>query len=366
MTPSILWWILLLGILLLIGLVWIGLQLRTRSTPQSTLDPQALLLLQNQVAQLSKTLDARMNETQRSVVDQFKTSSAMVRDITERLTKLDETNRQVVGFATQLKSLEDILKNPKQRGILGEYFLQTILENTLPGPSHFKMQYRFQEKDERGTDKIVDAAIFVRDKIIPVDAKFSLENWNRLAEEQDPARRDDIERTFKQDLKTRIDETSRYIVPSENTVDFAIMFIPAEGIFHSLVVGTGAVSVRAQDLIEYAFKKHVVIVSPSSFYAYLQTILQALNALQIEEGVKDVIKRVGDLNRHLASYDKHLESMGNALETVVRQYNLGYREFQKIDKDVLRITGESNAIDPRLISKPDRTSDDSQTDTVSL
>ncbi|OGL73115.1 hypothetical protein A3E39_04450 [Candidatus Uhrbacteria bacterium RIFCSPHIGHO2_12_FULL_60_25] len=336
---------------LVAGFAWLGM----RKAPQVPVaDPQALSLLQNQVAQMSKALEERMSETNRTVVNQYKASADIIKDVTERLTKLDETNRQVVGFATQLKSLEDILKNPKQRGILGEYFLQTILENTLPGPNHFKLQYRFKQKDARGADKIVDAVIFVRDMLIPVDAKFSLENWNRLAEEKDAARRDVLEREFKQDLKDRIDETAKYIVPAEGTVDFAIMFIPAEGVFHSLMVGTGAVTIRAQDLIEYAFRKHVVIVSPSSFYAYLQTILHALKALQIEEGVKDVLKRVGDLNRHFASYDKHLQSMGSALDTVVRQYNLGYKEFQKIDKDVLRIAGESNQIEPLLIAKPDR------------
>lgn len=348
--------ILLLVVIAAVG--WMAFRLSKLSAPAPSTDPQAMVLLQNQVAQLGKALDERMSETNRSVMSQYKATNDIVRDVTDRLTKLDETNRRVVDFATQLKSLEDILKNPKQRGILGEYFLQTILENTLPGAAHFKMQYRFIEKDERGSEKIVDAAIFVRDKIIPVDAKFSLENWNRMAEEKDETRRDEHEKTFKQDLKNRIDETAKYIIPGENTVDFAIMFIPAEGIFHSLMVGTGAVTIRAQDLIEYAFKKHVVIVSPSSFYAYLQTILHALNALRIEEGVKDVIKRVEGLNRHLATYDKHLVSMGNALETVVRQYNLGYKEFQKIDKDVLKIAGASNSIEPLLISKPERESEE--------
>ncbi|MEN9558443.1 MAG: hypothetical protein RL141_812 [Candidatus Parcubacteria bacterium] len=340
---------------LLGAVVWLGkrVTMPRPDLPPST-DPQVFALLQNQVAQLGKVLDERMTETNRSVMGQYKVTSDIVKDVTTKLSQLDETNRKIVDFATQLKSLENILKNPKQRGILGEYFLQTILENTLPGAAHFKMQYRFAEKDERGAEKIVDAAIFVRDKVIPVDAKFSVDNWNRMAEESDEAKRNELEKTFKQDLKVRIDETAKYILPEEGTVDFAIMFIPAEGIFHSLMVGTGAVTIRAQDLIEYAFKKHVVIVSPSSFYAYLQTILHALNALQIEEGVKDVIKRVADLNRHLSAYDKHLHSMGSALDTVVRQYNLGYREFQKIDKDVLKIAGVSNNIEPLQISKPER------------
>ena len=344
--------ILLVIVIAIVG--WVAFRMTVLGANKPSADPQAMVMLQNQVAQLGKTLEERMSQTNRSVENQYKATTDIVRDVTERLAKLDETNRKVVDFATQLKSLEDILKNPKQRGILGEYFLQTILENTLPGDAHFKMQYRFQQKDAKGSEKIVDAAIFVRDKIIPVDAKFSLENWNRMAEEKDAKVRDELEKQFKQDLKVRIDETAKYIIPDENTVDFAIMFIPAEGIFHSLIVGTGAVIIRAQDLIEYAFKQHVVIVSPSSFYAYLQTILHALNALRIEEGVKDVIKRVDSLHRHLSTYDKHLQSMGTALDTVVRQYNLGYKQFQMIDKDVLKIAGVSNNIEPLQIGKPER------------
>lgn len=316
------------------------------SNKKSGHDEQSLVLLQNQMNQMTKTLDERMNTTQQTVQNQYKASTQIIRDVTERLTKLDETNKRVVDFATQLKSLEDILKNPKQRGILGEYFLETILENTLPGPQHYQMQYKLQD------DKIVDAAIFVKEKIIPVDAKFSLENWNRLAEEKNESRRTELERLFKSDLKNRVDETAGYILPEQGTVDFAIMFIPAEGIFHSIMVGAGAVSIRAQDLIEYAFKKHVVIVSPSSFYAYLQTILHALRSLQIEDGVKDIIKRVGELNKHLGVYDTHMQSMGKALGTAVNQYNIGYKEFHKIDRDVLRITGESNTIEPLLLDKP--------------
>jgi DNA recombination protein RmuC len=289
----------------------------------------------------------QVNESMRV---QFSESAKLIRDVTQGLTKLDETNKQVVSFADQLQSLQDILKNPKQRGILGEYYLETLLKNVMPTGS-YQMQYPFTD----GT--IVDAVVFVKDKIIPIDSKFSLENYNRLVEEKDPDRRAEYETAFRRDLKNRIDETSKYVKPAENTMDFAFMFIPHEAIYYDLLVAqVGAVKVNTRDLIEYAFKdRRVIIVSPTSFLAYLQTVLQGLKALQIEESAKEIRKRVEDLGKHLAAYDQYMAKLGNSLGTTVNHYNTAHKELLKIDKDVLKIAGSSAAagIEPLVISKPD-------------
>lgn len=311
----------------------------------------SMLLLQNQLNTLIKTVDDKLGESARhmqtSIQNQFSESSKIIRDVTERLTKLDETNRQVVGFADQLQSLQDILKNPKQRGILGEYYLETLLKNVLP-PGSFQMQYPFADST------IVDAVVFVKDKIIPIDSKFSLENYNRLAEEQNPAERERLEKAFKADLKLRIDETSKYVKPAENTMDFAFMFIPHEAVYYDLLVTqVGAVKVNTRDLVEYAFKeKHVIIVSPTSFLAYLQTVLQGLKALQIEESAKEIRKRVEELGKHLGAYDQYMNKLGTALGTTVSHYNTAHKELKKIDKDVLRISGETVGIEPLVLEKP--------------
>jgi len=324
----------------------------------STGTTEGLGLLQQQLADLSRAqqhlgemLSEKLADNERhlseSVHAQLKSSSDIVRDVTERLTRLDETNKQVISFADQLKNLQDILKNPKQRGILGEYYLETLLKNVLPVGS-YQMQYPFSD----GT--IVDAVVFVRDRIIPIDSKFSLENYNRLAEAIDPKERDQLERTFKQDLKNRIDETAKYVKPSENTMDFAFMFIPHEAIYYDLLVAqVGSVKVNTRDLVEYAFKeKHVIIVSPTSFLAYLQTVLQGLKALQIEESAKEIRKRIEDLGKHINAYDEYLRKLGVSLGTSVSHYNSAYREFKKIDKDVYRITDVGGDIEPFSIEKP--------------
>lgn len=352
--------------LLIIGLAGIGfIGWKILQRLEKPKDDQAMEMLQKHLFEIQKGIQAQdrqiseqMNKSQQILSDslqkQFASSQQIIKEVTdnvkavtEKLTKLDETNKQVVGFAEQMKQLENILKNPKQRGILGEFFLENLLSNQLP-PSHFKMQYGFKNGE------IVDAVIFVRDKVIPVDAKFSLENYNAMMECNDEAKREILEREFKSDLKKRIDETSKYVRIDENTTDFSFMFIPADGVFYNLLSQkVGSLDINSVDLIEYAFKKHVIIVSPMTFYAYLQTVMQALKALQIEQQAVEIQKRVGELGRHLNAYQDHMAKVGNHLSTTVNAYNNAGKEYGKIDKDVLKISGEGIKVeDIKLVEKP--------------
>jgi len=308
---------------------------------------QALSLLQNQINELTKAVDAKLTETHRTVQNQFGVSTKIIQEVTEKLTKLDETGKQIVNFAGQLQDLEDILKNPKQRGILGEYYLETVLKNVLP-PTSYQMQYKFKDGE------IVDAAIFLGDQIIPVDSKFSLENYNRIVAEHNPVEREKFEKLFKQDLKNRIDETAKYVRPEEGTVEYAFMFIPAEAIYYDLLINqVGAVKINTRDLVEYANReKHVIIVSPTTFHVYLQLFAEGLRRMKISESVKDIIKRVGDLGKHLNAYDEYFIKLGNHLGTTVGAYNSASTELKKIDKDVIKITGGESQIEPMLIDKP--------------
>ena len=278
---------------------------------------------------------------------QMKESGKLIKDVTVQIEKMHSDNKKVVEVKEQLDKLTDVLANPKQRGILGEYFLETLLENIFQ-PYQYKMQYEFSDGG------IVDAAIFVKDKIIPVDAKFSLENYNKILEEKDPIQKQELEKVFKNDLKTRIEETSKYIRPDENTMDFAFMFIPSEGIYYDLLINQiGGIKSSTYDLIEYAFKeKRVIVVSPTSFYAYLQTVLQGLKALQIEQQTQKIIKRIETLQKHLINYDEFLEKLGKNLSTTVIAYNKTYKEFGKIDKDIAKLTEGEQSIRPLEIDKP--------------
>lgn len=309
-------------------------------------------LLMQQVADLQKVVDQKLSQSEQSIResmrDQSSQSARIIADITERLTRLDEGNKQVIGFAEGLAQLQDILKNPKQRGILGEYYLETLLANVLPAGS-YEMQYPFPD----GT--IVDAIVRVKDKIIPIDSKFSLENYNRLVEATDPGIRDRLEKQFVSDLKERIAETSKYIQPEHNTMDFAFMFIPHEAIYYDLLVNkVGAISEDTENLIQRAASKYrVIIVSPTSFLAYLQTVLQGLKALQIEESAKEIRKRVDELGRHLSSYEEYHNKLGTTLKTVVNHYNSATKELKKVDKDVMRITESESRLEPLALADID-------------
>jgi len=339
--------IILLAVLILLI---IGLLLKKNNKNEAG-ESTGLNLLLQQINELTRTVDQKLSESHKEVNEtirhQTSQSQDIIRDITERLTRLDETNKQVMSFTEQLKSLQDILKNPKQRGILGEYYLETLLKNVMP-PGSYQMQYPFPDGN------IVDAVVFVKDKIIPVDSKFSLENYNRISETNDQAEKDRLEKVFLNDLKNRIIETSKYIQPKENTMDFAFMFIPHEAIYYDLLVNKiGGNSEDTDNLIQRAASKYkVIIVSPTSFLAYLQTVLQGLKAMQIEEGAKDIIKRVGELGTHLRSYEEVHQKLGNALTTTVNHFNKSNHEFRKIDKDVMRITGDTLSIENIAIEKP--------------
>jgi DNA recombination protein RmuC len=340
----------ILGIIVVINALGVWL-IFSRTKKEEKKDTKEVEMLQRELQEMYRNIKADIGETSRlthdSVKAQLSESSRIVKEVTEGLTKLDETNRQVVSFADQLQNLQDILKNPKQRGILGEYYLETVLKNVL-SPGQYQMQYSFKNGE------IVDAVIFLQDKVLCIDSKFSLENYNRILEARDAGTRENLEKEFKADLKKRIDETSKYIRPEEGTMDFAFMFIPSEGIYYDLLINqVGAVKTSTRDLIEYAFnQKKVIIVSPTSFLAYLQTVLQGLRSLQIEEQAKEIQKRVGELGRHLKNYDEFMGKLGNALGTTVNHYNKAYKELGKVDKDILRITGESPELEMLSVDKP--------------
>lgn len=327
-------------------------------------DSRGLSFLQEQLNELNRTFDQKMGETRRemneAVRTQFSESQKLIKDINEQVqkqmtevnknvTQVGESSKQVFTVAEQLSSLEKTLKHQKQRGNLGEASLKLILENILPANA-YTMQHQFADGDT------VDAVIQTKDGIIPIDAKFSLDNYNRIVNATDDEAREQLEKEFKNDLKKRIEETAKYIKPKEGTLPFAFMFIPAEAIYYDLLVNEiGSVRMNTRSLIDYAYtEKSVIIVSPTTFAAYLQSVLYGFRAFKIEESAKQIGKRVEELGRHLKSYEDYYRKLGNALSTTVNHYNAGYKELGKIDKDVYRITGESTDVAALSVERPQR------------
>jgi len=344
-------------------IVWFILMRGDKKNKHEDEDKQSLLLIQNQINNLTKTIDEKLGESrkdmQSAVQTQFSESQKLIKDINEQVTKhlvdvtkgiteANEASKQVFTVAEGLQNLEKVLKHQKQRGNLGEASLELSLSNILP-PDAYKMQYLFEGGDQ------VDAVIKTKEGIIPIDAKFSLDNYNRIVNETDDDKKAQLEKDFRNDLKKRIDETAKYIRPKDGTLPFAFMFIPAEGIYYDLLINeVGAVKVNTRSLIDYAYTdKNVIIVSPTTFTAYLQSVLYGFKAFKIEESAKMIGKRVEELGRHLKNYESFYVKMGNSLKTTVNHYNAGYKELGKVDKDILRITESSPGLAPIAIEKPE-------------
>lgn len=337
------------------------------------MEDNSMLLMQQQLQELSRTMHERLGESNKAMQDnarvQFRESRELIQEInrevneqirhiqesvSEKLlhvqkgvSEVSESSKQVFTLAEQLQSLEKVLKHQKQRGNLGEASLQLALENILP-PTSYKLQYQFEGGEA------VDAVIYTKDGIIPVDAKFSLDNYRRLSDESNDAAREVLEKEFKNDLKKRIDETAKYIRPKDGTLPFAFMYIPAEAIYYDLLVNeVGAVKVNTRSLIDYAYKdKNVIIVSPTTFAAYLQSVLYGFRAFRVEESAKEIQKNVEKLMRHLSAYNQYFEKLGVTLGTTVNHYNAAQKEFGKVDKDIMKISGQSMEIDALALEKP--------------
>ncbi|MBI5139080.1 DNA recombination protein RmuC [Candidatus Nomurabacteria bacterium] len=323
---------------------------------------QSFLLLQQQMSDLANKLDSKLTESRRDMQDavrtQFSESQKVLKDINEQMnkslvdvtreqTKTNEATRQFITIADKLGDLEKTLKHQKQRGNWGEASLELILSNTL-APGEYQMQYEFKNKET------VDAVIITKEGIIPIDAKFSLDNYDRVVHAIDDRQREELEKEFKNDLKKRIDETSKYVRPEEGTLPFAFMYIPAEAIYYDLLVNeVGSIKVNTRNLIDYAYnEKKVIVISPTTFMAYLQSVLYGFKAFKIEKSAKEIIKKVEDLGKHLKSYDEYHNKLGNALGTVVNHYNASNKELKKIDKDVLKIAGASPELNLLEVEKP--------------
>ena len=342
---------------IILGVVCAGLLFMLLRKPDKAADSGSALMLKQDLTSLTESvhqlkdglqtqLNDRLDKSNQQMINQFKESATIIKDVTQKLTNLERTNQQVGDIAGELKVLQNVLSNPKQRGVLGEFYLDQILQNLLP-PGSYELQYKLSE------GLIVDAVIKLDGNLLPIDSKFSLENYNRLVEakaDQRPA----LEKLFKEDLKKRIDETSKYIQPKKGTLEQALMFIPSEAIFYDLLankVGVGGVNGR--DLMQYAaLDKHVTIVGPSTLAAMLQTIVQGLRSLEIQKDTEVIRKNVEQLTRHLVNYDGYFKKIGVSLGSTVGHYNNASKELGRIDKDMVKIAGKGAGIEPLLLDKP--------------
>ncbi len=324
--------------------------------PAPAADPNSALLLKADMTELTKSVGELRDGLQKQLNDQLGASNKqlaqqsaasikILQQVTEKLTKLEGTNKNVGDIAAELKTLQNVLQNPKQRGVIGEFYLEQILKNTLP-PGAYQLQYKL------GEGMVVDAAIILDDKVLPIDSKFSLENYNRLIEAKE-GETELLVRQFKTDIKGRIDETAKYIKPGKGTLDQALMFIPSEAIYYDLLANkVGVASVSGRNLIQYAAEKKVTIVGPSTLSAMLQTIMQGLRSIEIHKDTEKIRKNIEQLHKHLIAHNAYMLKLGNSLGTTVGHYNATYKELGKIDRDIVKIADAESAIEPLLLDRP--------------
>ena len=304
--------------------------------------------IEEKLKDINKGISTFQESSKEDMQKQFASSNKVIKEVTAELEKIKGTNEQVLGFANQMKTLEKILGNQKQRGLLGEIQLQNLLANVLP-PELFQMEYHFENGEA------VDAIVRVGDFIIPIDAKFSLDNYNKMIGSSDKTEIAELEKKFKKDIALRIEETSKYIRPNEKTTDYAYMFIPADGLYQDLLNSrVGSLQINSKDLVDHAYTKKVMIVSPMSLFPMLQITVKALHNLKVEKSIEDILKNIDKLSNHLNAYKDSHDRLGKTISTVVNHYNKSSNEFKKIDKDVTKISGGTKSIDfePQLLDKP--------------
>jgi len=290
--------IILAGILFLFFVLFLWTLNRIR---RSQTEDKALSLMQDRIGQL----DERITQQLERMSGQFRETTGHIGgtlgDVKKNLGRMEVVTREVLEKAKDISSLESLLRAPKFRGGLGELFLGDLLAQILP-PAHFSLQYRFK------SGEAVDAIIRIGANIVPIDSKFPLENFKKQLEEEDAKEKQNLRKKFISDVKKHIDEIAKkYILPDENTFDFALMYIPAENIYYETILKDEGFGEEGS-IFSFALQKRVIPVSPNSFFAYLQVIVLGLKGLQIEKSAQSIFQSLtqlqGDLNRFKQDFQK--------------------------------------------------------------
>jgi DNA recombination protein RmuC len=336
-------------------LLWLALQ-----SQKKTVDP-TMALMQQEVQSLSHTLTESLFKSQDTVNQQLGQISQQVNaqlgQVTQQLQKstgdlnarldnaarvvqevnkglggLSEATKKVFDVGKDIASLQEILRSPKLRGGLGELFLGDLLAQIFP-PAHYALQHRFK------SGETVDAVIKLGKNLVPVDAKFPLENFKRVVETATEDERKTAKKKFIGDVKRHIDAIAgKYILPDEGTFDFALMYIPAENVYYELIIRDEAVDTD-KGLLSYAFIKRVIPVSPNSFYAYLQTILLGLKGMHIEEQAQEILRNIARLSGDFKKFQEEFELVGKHLSNTKSRYDEADKRLAKFGDKLQSLSG---------------------------
>ncbi|MDD5109138.1 MAG: DNA recombination protein RmuC [Candidatus Omnitrophica bacterium] len=281
------------------------------------------LKISSQVNERLNQMNQSLQEANKIIGANLGSATSAFGNVKEQLGKLEETNKQIILISRDISSLQELLRAPKFRGSMGETFLENLLSQVLP-KEHYQVQYSFKSADT------VDAVIRLGERLVPVDAKFSLENFQRMIEASDEPTKDLFRKKFIQDIKNRINEISaKYILPAENTYDFALMYIPAENVYYEVII--------KEDIFSYSMAKKVIPVSPNTFYAYLQVICLGLRGLKVEENAKVILKSLSALSIETNKFKEDFNILGNHLFNASTKYNDAQKRFEKVSERLINI-----------------------------
>lgn len=303
-------------------------------------------LIQQQLGQILGHVNERLKDnveilqrTQQTLGKRLDHAATVVGNVQKSLGGLEEGHRKIYEVGKNLASPQEILRAPKLRGGLGEFLLQELLAQILP-PNHFVAQYGFTSGEK------VDAVIKLGSSLVPVDAKFPLENFKRTLEAVSDDERRRTRKQFLSDVKRHVDAiASKYIQPDEGTCDFALMYIPAENVYYETIIKDD--SEGEKSLIQYALSKRVIPVSPSSFYAYLQAIVLGLKGLKVEERSKEIVQYLSRLRGDFSKFPDDFGLLGKHLGHTQSSYQSTEKRLEQFGRRLFAADG-----DPELVEFP--------------
>ena len=289
--------------------------------------------MSSQMNQMMTYMGQNLSSTQGNITKQLDNSNRIISDIHTKLGTLETTAKNMQDIGKNISSLQDILQAPKLRGNLGEYLLEELLKQIFPA-ANYAVKYSFKN----GTQ--VDAIIRLGDGIVPVDSKFPLESFQRLVDADNEESKKQFKKEFISSVKKRIDEiASKYINPAEHTFDFAMMYIPAENVFYETIINDSLTN-KDYELLNYAMQKHVIPVSPNSFYAYLMALVYGLKGFKIEQEAKTILGELSLVQDKFGKFYSEYALVGKHLSNAIGKYNDTEKSAEKLNDQVNRITGQ--------------------------
>ncbi|MDR2941853.1 MAG: DNA recombination protein RmuC [Treponema sp.] len=319
-------------------------ELKTKQleSQQVSLSSQQKLLLdtQNQLGSQLQQMMTIMNQSfssnQSNITSQLNNSNKVINEIHTKLGALEATTNHIQELGKDISKLQDILQAPKLRGNLGEYLLEELLKQILPG-ANYAVKHNFKN----GTQ--VDAIIKLAGYIVPVDSKFPLESYQRLTETGNEENKKVFKKEFIASVKKRIDETAKYINPAEGTFDFAMMYIPAENVFYEVIINDSFTN-KEYELLNYAMSKHIIPVSPNSFYAYLMALVFGLKGLKIEQEAKTILGELSQVQGKFEKFFTDYSLVGKHISSAAGKYADSEKSAGKLQDQINKITGNKTEL----------------------